>query len=655
MVRNVTDLGRRGLSLERRIPLLIFALLTCLLTATLLAAYQQVHVHALIAGRERLDRAALQISDVVRRTTVNRLRMLSQVADLDPVRAVVAGVPGAEEAPELAEAFERIGNGPDGATPLEIWRASDWEVLYAAAGAPRIARELEDLPPTGGTGPWVALEGRIHSYFAVPIEVDSEIAAYLVQVKRHEYPYEAGLRALVGPSTEFYLTDSRGNWADLTGGIEMVGVSPPQSGPFEQVFGGVRHIARAAPVPGTEWVVVAALPLPVVLERATAFLTRGGLVLILLTAVGAVGASVLSRRFTRPLAVLSDAARSLASGNYDSRVEVDRPDEIGILADSFNSMASQVQAANTSLRHQVEQARALAGDLEAANARLQEMIATAAREQRNAEEASRAKSDFLATISHELRTPINAIVGYTDLLLLGIPESPGPGQVDHLLRLRRNGSHLARLIDDVLDLAKIEAGQLRTNKEVATGEEALDSSVSIIGPLADEKGIEVSRNWDPAGGTRYRGDSRRVEQILVNLLGNAVKFTPPGGRIELTCRREMEGGDPAAGSAERVVLGVSDTGIGIPDSKRELIFERFVQGETGFRRSHEGSGLGLSISRELARAMGGDITVRSTEGVGSHFEVWLPAAAPVSRAMAPLAEAARIRVSAPMPEAGRAI
>lgn len=655
MARNAANPGRRGISLELRIPLLIIALLTCLLTATLLAAYQEVYSSAVVAGRERLGRAALQVSEVVRAVTENRLTMLSQVANLDPVRAVAAGVPGSDEAPELLNVLDRVGNGPDGASPVEIWRASDREVLYAIPGAPRISRDLADFPLTGGYGPWVLSEGRIYSHTVVPIEVDGEVAAFLVQSRGLQYPgYEETLRALVGPSTEFYLTDARGNWAGFTGEIEMVGVVPPRSGPFDDIIGGVMHIAHAAPVPGTDLVAVAALPLPVVLQRANAFLSRGALVLIVLTGVGAVGASALSRRFTQPLAALSDAARSIAAGDYDSRVELDRPDEIGVLADSFNSMASQVQAANTGLLHQVEQARELAGDLEAANARLQEMIASSAREQRNAEDASRAKTDFLATISHELRTPINAIVGYTDLLLLGIPESPGPGQVDHLLRLRRNGSHLARLIDDVLDLAKIEAGQLRTNEEIATGEEALDSSVSIVGPLAAEKGIEVSRNWDPAGNTRYRGDSRRVEQILVNLLGNAVKFTPPGGRIELTCRSETDE-DSAAGSGEQVVLGVSDTGIGIPASKLDLIFERFVQGETGFRRTHEGSGLGLSISRELARVMGGDITVKSTEGAGSHFELRLPAAAPISRTVASLPETTRSRVSTPMPEAGQAI
>jgi signal transduction histidine kinase len=160
--------------------------------------------------------------------------------------------------------------------------------------------------------------------------------------------------------------------------------------------------------------------------------------------------------------------------------------------------------------------------------------------------------------------------------------------------------------------------------EVETGEEALEAALSITGPLAADKGVRLT--WDRNGArTRYLGDARRVEQILVNLLGNAVKFTPPGGRVTVTCGT-CEWIPEGASARRMVYLAVEDTGIGVPPEKRELIFGRFVQGESGYRRPHEGAGLGLAISRELARRMGGDITVDSGSEGGSRFTLYLPAA-----------------------------
>jgi signal transduction histidine kinase len=246
-----------------------------------------------------------------------------------------------------------------------------------------------------------------------------------------------------------------------------------------------------------------------------------------------------------------------------------------------------------------------------------------------AEAASRAKSEFLAMMSHELRTPLNAVIGYAELLDLGIAGSLTSEQHSQLARIRASGRHLLGLVNEVLDLAKIEAGRLSVNVGLARAGDVADAALSLVQPRADEKGIEFvgQCTGDPAA--VFEGDEDRVRQILVNLLSNAVKFTEPGGRVVLECGTAERPEDDARVMHRHpkwVYLRVRDTGIGIPDEQLPLIFDPFVQGESGHTRTNEGSGLGLTISRRLARLMGGDVTVRSRSGEGSVFTLWLPAA-----------------------------
>ena len=244
-----------------------------------------------------------------------------------------------------------------------------------------------------------------------------------------------------------------------------------------------------------------------------------------------------------------------------------------------------------------------------------------------AEAASQAKSEFLAMMSHELRTPLNAVIGYAELLDLGIAGPLTGDQRHQLSRIRTSGRHLLGLVNEVLDLAKIEAGRLSVNAGVGRAGDAADAALSLVQTRADEKGIRFVGQCVGNGDAVYEGDEDRVRQILVNLLSNAVKFTEPGGTVSLECG-SAELPDPEArvhNRAKWVYLRVIDTGIGIPREQLPLIFDPFVQGETGHTRTNDGSGLGLTISRRLARLMGGDVTVRSTPGDGSVFTLWLPA------------------------------
>ena len=232
-----------------------------------------------------------------------------------------------------------------------------------------------------------------------------------------------------------------------------------------------------------------------------------------------------------------------------------------------------------------------------------------------ADAASQAKTVFLGAMSHELRTPLNAIAGYVDLIDLGLRGPVSDEQRVDLGRIRRNQQHLMALVTDLLNLVRVGSGRVLYEIVDLSAGELLRAAVEMVEPLIVQKSIAYGvAECDPA--IRLRADAEKLTQILVNLLSNAIKFTPVGGRILLACEVE----------ADVVLLHVTDSGIGIPADKIEAIFEPFVQVKEGLAGRDTGVGLGLAISRDLARAMNGDLTVRSVLGEGARFTVSLPRA-----------------------------
>ena len=275
-------------------------------------------------------------------------------------------------------------------------------------------------------------------------------------------------------------------------------------------------------------------------------------------------------------------------------------------------MASQVEVSQRELASQVDQAIAVSEELEQANVRLKEITLDAEEARDTALKANQAKSDFLAVMSHELRTPLNAIGGYADIMRMGIYGEMNDQQRDALARIARSQQTLLALINDVLNFAKLEAGEVRyaiTDVPLAPAIGALED---LVGPqLRDKKMEYVVRTCDPA--LAVRADAEKLQQILINLLSNAIKYTNEGGRIELHCSAE----------GNKVHINVSDRGIGIAPDRLERIFDPFIQVGRALNRPHEGVGLGLSISRDLAKAMGGVLSVKSAPEKGSTFTLTL--------------------------------
>jgi signal transduction histidine kinase len=223
------------------------------------------------------------------------------------------------------------------------------------------------------------------------------------------------------------------------------------------------------------------------------------------------------------------------------------------------------------------------------------------------------KGEFLAVMSHELRTPLNAIGGYAELIELGIRGPVTEAQRDDLRRIQQSQKHLLGLINEVLNYARVESGALTYEVEDIPLPVVLATAEAMVRPQVHTKGLTLVIA-PPECEVTARADREKLQQVLLNLLSNAVKFTPSGGSIELSC----------AEAEERVAVRVRDTGIGIAPEKLESVFEPFVQIGRALNAPADGAGLGLAISRDLARGMGGDLVAESQPGVGSTFTVLLP-------------------------------
>ncbi|HVG44498.1 MAG TPA: ATP-binding protein [Longimicrobium sp.] len=323
------------------------------------------------------------------------------------------------------------------------------------------------------------------------------------------------------------------------------------------------------------------------------------------------------------------------------------------------SIGSDVGQAFRRMRAEGERDRAFA-EARASNESLRRVNAQLAVRTEEAERANRAKSDFLAVMSHELRTPVNAVLGYTDLMEMEIAGPVTRDQRGYLERVRVSTRHLLGLINDVLDLSKIEAGRMGVVREPGRAAVAVAEALSFVATQAEAKGVRLETAC-PHPGPEFLGDDDRVRQVLLNLLSNAVKFTAAGGCVTIRCGTgSATGSARLAGEGPWVCIRVDDTGPGIAPEDTEAVFEPFVQAEAVHTRSEGGTGLGLTISRRLARLMGGDLTLETELGRGSCFTLWLPVAGDpaVEEAPAPpapLADAGRDADAAGLHAAGEAL
>ena len=380
------------------------------------------------------------------------------------------------------------------------------------------------------------------------------------------------------------------------------------------------HMSRQT-ADGRDWVfpkegdLAGAVVINIPMDQTTRSINNNRAMLItaaLITAIVAMLSSYTIVRYVivKPVKHLRDVSDAIAAGRLNIRSKIETGDEFEELSHAFNRMLHNLVAMQQELREVNNDLDRKVDELAQANLALFEM--------------NRLKSDFLATMSHELRTPLNSIIGFSEVL--SGTEHLGDRQRRYASNIQTSGRMLLSMINDILDLAKIESGKMEVRSEDFSIRDVCEGLTNLCRPVADRKSITLDCRLDEAI-PLLRQDPGKLKQILYNLLSNAIKFTPEGGRVTLRARPE----------GRFVVVEVEDTGVGIADEDRETIFEKFRQakvpgqGENVLTREHQGTGLGLSIVRELTKLLGGDVHLESQTGHGSTFTVRIPMMLPGNR------------------------
>ena len=346
-------------------------------------------------------------------------------------------------------------------------------------------------------------------------------------------------------------------------------------------------------------------------EQKIRSLLQGGLITLVILALSALLASRISRHISLPVQLLTQTVKKISAGDYQTRVDQDAPGELAILESCVNSMADELRMAQTEMESRIDEfTQELQQTLEELEIRNAELDIT----RLNAMQASKAKSEFLANMSHEIRTPLSGIMGFTELLLSTDLNSQ---QKDYASTIHKSATSLLTIIGDILDLSKIESGKLDITLTRCNIIDIIEDVIDLLAPIAYEKNIELLYHLDERVPHIIESDPVRIRQVLLNLVGNAVKFTL-NGYVFLTIDSS-----PSDDSCQ-IKFTVADTGIGMDQESKQKLFSAFTQADTSITRNFGGTGLGLVISRKLVLLMQGEIGFDSTHGKGSTFWFTVP-------------------------------
>ncbi|PDT90963.1 ATPase [Bradyrhizobium sp. Y36] len=389
------------------------------------------------------------------------------------------------------------------------------------------------------------------------------------------------------------------------------GVGPPSGGLVKEDLTGQRVLSTYATVPSLGWLVFVELPLTEAYAPIYASIGRSTFLLVVLL-IGAVLVSLfLSRRMTGPIQLLTQGARRIGSGDLGLRLAIRTGDELEALGDQFNRMAAHLRNSYATLERKVIERTS---ELERARDHALAEHDAAERARSAAVAANETKSRFLAVVSHELRTPLNGVMGVLQLLDDG---SLSDAQRRHLTTAAASGETLIALVDTILEYARLEASAETLEPRNFRLDQLIETAADLMRPQAFGKGLTFDLACDASVGTTVHGDPVRLNRVLLNLIGNAIKFTPSGG-IAVNAAAERHD--------DHILLRITvrDSGIGIAPDMHERIFEDFVQADDSIARRFGGTGLGLAIARRLSRLMRGELTVESTPGAGSTFTFAVP-------------------------------
>jgi signal transduction histidine kinase len=595
------------MSLERKLPLLMTGVLLIVLITGVIVVDREATRAAEVVTAHKVDETSRNIAELLKATPARVADVLRPISRDTVVRRVLTAPPKERDLAlvrAMLAGVSRINIPSDSGMTTQLW-ARDGHILVSA-GDTILEQNRPATAVTQAGRDQVLISsfyesgGRVFYWSTFPVTVNGERVGTLAQRRRlnSQPETEAALRKLSGTSAEILFRNKDGSLWTTIGGKPLDPPTDPDTDRGFPTFNhpsvtpGERALIYSAEGQGVPWSVAVELPVSKLGQSQRGLLTRFSFMSSALLILGAVAVWLISRRITSPLIRITEAAEAMARGDYSHRVPDGGDYETARLGEAFNRMATEVEAAKnklTSAADAAEKAQVLA------------------------EDANAAKANFLAAMSHELRTPLNAIAGYVELLEMGIRGPLTEEQKADLGRIRKSQQYLLGLIEQVLVFTQLDAQKVAVHIEDVELLDLLRDTETMVRPQVSARGIEYLCTTDDPR-TVIRADREKTQQILLNLVTNGAKYTEPGGRVTVSTRSHNG----------TVHVSVSDTGPGIPDKMLNSIFEPFVQLNRRLNQPREGVGLGLTISRDLARAMGGDLTVDSTLGVGSTFTLVLP-------------------------------
>jgi signal transduction histidine kinase len=490
---------------------------------------------------------------------------------------------------------------------------ADTAALPAAPASFPFVKLLETAVASGHASSLVVLDGALFCLVVVPVKAPVPIAFIAASVPIDDARVESLRRFSALPTTVALV------W-ETPEGAQMVAAQTSMHMPMRLSTRELsRHDSDLVDHDGTEYLTLARrLPTPQnsaavfavfnyaladALKPYAAAAVAAFIILLLGLAIAAGVAAMIARGMARPIEALAAAARRMAAGDYSVPARIVRDDEIGALSSAVSGMAEAIGERQMAL--------------ETANVALEIARDEAVR-------ANRAKSQFLANMSHELRTPLNAIIGFSDMM-----QSQMLGPIGHLRyaeyaeHIRDSGHHLLSLVQEVLDLAKVEVGTLEIARKSVRLGEVVVASVVMLTPSAEAAGVQLVMETPPDSWPALEGDELKLKQVFINLAGNALKFTPEGGRVTLSCEVD-----------DTVVrVGVRDTGIGMKAEDIPLVLQPFYRVSSAFNARYQGAGLGLPLAKAIVELHGGALTIESVLGAGTTIIVTLPLTAARSNSL----------------------
>jgi signal transduction histidine kinase/DNA-binding response OmpR family regulator len=505
-------------------------------------------------------------------------------------------------------------------------------------------RDLSDTPAFRGAKPGqiyygpVYFFGETEPFMTIAVRGEGANAGVTVAEVNLRFIWEVVARIKVGNTGKAFVVDRQGRliahpdlWpvlrkTDLSARpavrAGLSGVAPSDTGDVGEDLAGQRVLSSYVMVPTLGWLVFVELPLNEAYAPIYTSIARSALLLLVLLACSIVAAFLLSRRMTVPIQLLTQGAARIGSGDLEQRLAIDTGDELEALGEQFNQMAAHLRESYATLERKVIERTA---ELEKTRDQALAAHAAAERARNAAEQANETKSRFLAVVSHELRTPLNGVMGVLQLLDDG---RLSEAQRNYLATAAASGDTLIGLIDTILEYARLEASAEVLESRDFRLDQLIETAVDLLRPQALAKGLTFDFACDASVRTDVLGDPVRLNRVLLNVIGNAIKFTSDGCIGVRAAMAQQPAG-------YRLHLTVEDTGIGIAPEMHERIFEDFVQADDSVARRFGGTGLGLAIARRLARLMGGDLTVKSIPGSGSAFHLEMPLKPAEGRSSAP--------------------